>query len=236
MDMKDNLKEDELRVLGCLIEKQLATPAYYPLTFNSLMNACNQRSNREPVSDYSDSEVRSALEGLMDKGFATRIRSAESRVDKFGHLAADALDISTHELAIMAELMLRGAQTPGELNQRAARMAPIETLQQVHVTLDSLMALGLVVRLERQPGRKEHRYAQRLGGEVSSGALDSDVSPAEGVPSGASGVGADSAASSDAGAGNNGPAIALEARVAALEAEVSRLRQELHELKRSGGQ
>lgn len=213
--MQKSLDEVELRVLGCLIEKQLATPAYYPLSLNSLVSACNQKSNREPVVDYPEDMVELGLGGLMDKGLASRIRSSESRVDKYGHLVYEALDILPQETAIMAELMLRGAQTPGELKQRASRMAPFDTLEDVHSALDSLMEQGLVLRHERRPGRKERRYSHLLSVEADGAAPE--PAPAESAP----------VVEASAGSG-------LEERVISLEQEVRRLRQELDELKRSG--
>lgn len=236
MDVKDKLNQYELRVLGCLIEKQLTTPAYYPLTLNSLVNACNQRSNREPVVSYSEADVRDALDGLMARGLATRIRSAGSRSDKFGHLTPEALDIAIPELAIMAEIMLRGPQTPGELNQRAGRMAPFETLEQVHLILDALMGLGLIAKLDRQPGRKEHRYAHLLGVDSNSGPVGlASAPPEDALPAGSGVVYGGSA---DGSSGDSVPGLesALEARVSALESEVSRLRQEIEELKHPSGQ
>jgi len=211
--MQKSLDEVELRVLGCLVEKQLATPAYYPLSLNSLVSACNQKSNRDPVADYPEDAVERGLGGLMDKGFASRIRSSESRVYKYGHLVYDALGTLPEETAIMAELMLRGAQTPGELKQRASRMVPFDSLEHVNSALDSLIEQGLVLRHERQPGRKERRYSHLLSADVNETAPE----PAQ----------AESAPAMEA-----STASALEGRVSALEQEVRRLRQELDELKK----
>ena len=203
------LNEQELRVLGCLIEKQLATPAYYPLSLNSLASACNQKSNRDPVVSFSEQEVERALSALRDKGLAARIRSADSRVDKYGHQVGDVLDISLQETAIMAELMLRGPQTPGELKQRASRMVMLNSLEEVHAALDSLIAQGLVLRHERQPGRKENRYSHLMG---LAGPPAETVQASPVRPPGAEG--------------------GLEARVARLEQEVERLARELDIIRR----
>jgi len=212
--MEHRFDEMELRVLGCLIEKQLATPAYYPLTLNLLVAACNQKSNRDPVLSLSEDEVERGLRGLMDKGLASRIKSAESRVDKFGHQMADVLNMPPSEMAVMAELMLRGPQTPGELKQRASRMVSLNSLDDVHSVLDSLIDQSLVLRHERQPGRKERRYSHLLSEEAGEAAPESE--PAPPVP--ATGM----TASAER---------ALENRVSTLEQEVRRLRREIDELK-----
>ena len=206
------LNNMELRVLGCLVEKQLATPAYYPLTLNSLLAACNQKSNRDPVISLSEDDVERGLKGLMAKSLASRIKSAESRVDKYGHQMPDVFNLPPQELAVMAELMLRGAQTPGELKQRASRMVAFDTLDDVLRVLDSLIEQGLVLRHERQPGRKERRYSHLLSEEG-----------AESAPAPAS-AGEDRAETAPAPSG-------YEERLTALEDEVRRLRQEIDELK-----
>jgi uncharacterized protein YceH (UPF0502 family) len=201
------LENIEIRVLGCLVEKQLATPAYYPLTLNSLVAACNQKSNREPVLSLEEDEVERGLRGLRDKSLASRIKSAESRVDKYGHLVEDVFHMHPQEMAVMAELMLRGPQTPGELKQRASRMAGFASLSEVNDVLESLMDQGLVMRHERQPGRKERRYSQLLSEDAE--ALPEVQERAEAVPA----------------------QKGYEERISALEGEVRKLRQELDELK-----
>lgn len=164
--MTRNLTEAEVRVLGCLVEKELATPEYYPLTLNALVNACNQKSNRLPVVEFDDVIVAEALEGLRPLGLATQ--SAEGgRAAKFCHNLYGKYQLDDNEMAVFAELLLRGPQTPGELRQRASRMRPFDSLEQVEDVLNLLMTREdpLVARLPRQPGRKEQRYAQLLAGE-----------------------------------------------------------------------
>ena len=167
--MTRNLTAAEIRVLGCLVEKELATPEYYPLTLNALVNACNQKSNRLPVVEFDETIVAEALESLRPLGLATQ--SAEGgRAAKFCHNLYGKYQLDDNEMAIFAELLLRGPQTPGELRQHASRMKPLETLEQVEEILTLLMEREepLVARLPRQPGRKEQRYAQLLAGEVAT--------------------------------------------------------------------
>ena len=160
------LNELEVRVLGCLIEKELATPEYYPLTLNSLTAACNQKSNRLPPMTLDEEDVVRALDGLRFKQLA--LVSAEGgRVAKYRHILAEKLRLSPAELALLAELLLRGPQTVGELRTRAERMHPFTDLAGVEEALDELMARTppLVGRLPRQPGRKEQRHAHLFSGE-----------------------------------------------------------------------
>ena len=160
------LNDIEVRVLGCLIEKELATPEYYPLTLNALTNACNQKSNRDPVLSLEEAEVVRALDSLRFKQFA--LLSAEgSRVPKYRHILEEKLRLTPSELAILCELLLRGPQTPGELRTRAERMHPFPDLSAVEAAVQELMERNppLAVRLPRQPGRKEQRYAQLFAGE-----------------------------------------------------------------------
>jgi uncharacterized protein YceH (UPF0502 family) len=156
----------EIRVLGCLVEKELATPEYYPMTINALVNACNQKSNRAPVVEFDDTIVAEALESLRPLGLA--IQSVEGgRAAKFCHNLYGKYQLDNAEMAVMAELLLRGPQTGGELRQRASRMHQLDSLEQVEEVLSGLMDQEepLVTKLPRQPGRKEHRYAQLLAGE-----------------------------------------------------------------------
>ncbi len=156
----------EIRVLGCLVEKELATPEYYPMTINALVNACNQKSNRAPVVEFDDTIVAEALESLRPLGLATQ--SAErGRAAKFCHNLYGKYRLDNAEMAVMAELLLRGPQTGGELRQRASRMHQLDSLEQVEEVLSELMDQEepLVTKLPRQAGRKEHRYAQLLAGE-----------------------------------------------------------------------
>src|SRR5438045_8013802 len=155
----------ELRVLGCLIEKQRTTPDQYPLSLNALRLACNQSTNRNPVVDYDEPTIRAALERLGRRGW-TRLASYHgSRAAKFRHLFDEALGLAPDEMAVLAVLMLRGPQTPGELKGRTERLHPIADLAAVHATLDRLIGRELVAQLGRRPGQKEERYAQLLGGD-----------------------------------------------------------------------
>ncbi len=157
-----NLSPSETRVLGCLLEKQRTTPDMYPLTLNALRLACNQPTNRDPVIDYDLEAIRDALHRLERRGFTRLASGRGSRSPKYRHLLAEALPMSSDEQAIMCVLMLRGAQTPGELKQRAERMHPFAELSAVHDTLARLTERELVVCLQRRPGQKEERYRQLL--------------------------------------------------------------------------
>jgi len=159
----------EIRVLGCLIEKQRTTPDAYPLSLNSLRLACNQATNRDPVVEYDEREIKAALERMSNRGWTRFASGASSRALKYRHLLDDALGVSEQETALLAVLMLRGPQTLGELKARSDRMHRFESLEQVAETLDSLSERELVRRLPRRPGQKEDRYAQLLGGEDEGG-------------------------------------------------------------------
>jgi uncharacterized protein YceH (UPF0502 family) len=154
----------EIRVLGCLIEKQRTTPDAYPLSLNALRLACNQTTNRDPVVDYEEREIKAALDRMSHRGWTRFASSAGSRALKYRQLLDEALQLSEQELVLLAVLMLRGPQTLGELKQRSERMHRFESLAHVAQTLDGLAARELVARLDRQPGQKEERYAQLLGG------------------------------------------------------------------------
>jgi uncharacterized protein len=155
----------ELRVLGCLIEKQRTTPDAYPLSLNSLRLACNQSTNRDPVVEYDEQTIRSALERLSRRGWARLASGAGSRAVKYRHLFDEALSVSRAELSLLAVLMLRGPQTPGELKQRTDRLHHFESPADAETVLEGLIQRELVARQERRPGQKEQRYAQLLGGE-----------------------------------------------------------------------
>ena len=157
------LSEVEARVLGALVEKEITTPEYYPLSLNALVNACNQKSNRDPHMSLNEGEVQRALRQLNEVGLA-RSASTDSRVAKYEHRLAETYNFTRPETAILCELLLRGPQTPGELRSRAERMHPFEDLSLVHSTLKHLMEREppLVALLPRQPGTKEARYAQLL--------------------------------------------------------------------------
>ncbi len=163
--MEMSLNDTELRLLGCLIEKELTTPEYYPLSLNALSSACNQKSNRDPVMTLDEAAVTAALEGLRFKQLAV-VAADGGRVTKYRHLLAERLGLLPPELALVCELLVRGPQTPGELRARAERMHRFAQLADVEAVLRELAERPepLVVRLERQPGRKEARYAQLLGG------------------------------------------------------------------------
>jgi uncharacterized protein YceH (UPF0502 family) len=156
------LSSAEIRVLGCLLEKQLTTPDIYPLTLNGLRLACNQSTNRDPVVDYDDTVLRDALHRLERRGLARMASGRGSRAPKYRHLLAQALPLNPDEHAILCVLMLRGPQTPGELKQRAGRMHAFSGLDAVHETLERLGARRLVARMDRRPGQKEERYTQLL--------------------------------------------------------------------------
>jgi uncharacterized protein len=154
----------ELRVLGCLIEKQRTTPDVYPLSLNALRTACNQSTNRDPVVDYDEPAIRDALQRLSRRGWVRLASGPGSRAVKYRHLFDEALGLSDAEISVLAVLMLRGAQTPGELKGRTERLHAFPSLADLHETLDDMIRRELVARLPRRPGQKEERYAQLLGG------------------------------------------------------------------------
>jgi uncharacterized protein len=208
-----DLSAAEIRVLGCLIEKQRTTPDHYPLSLNSLRLACNQATNREPVVGYDDAILRDALHRLERRGYA-RLAGA-SRAAKYRHLLAEALPMSSAEQAVMCVLMLRGPQTPGELKQRGERIHAFAGLDEVHETLAALIGRDLVAQLGRRPGQKEDRYTQLLG--------ESDSSNGDGVIDGAAAAQVASPVSPPR------PEDNLHDRVARLEREVAELRTALVE-------
>ena len=167
------LTDIEVRVLGALVEKQVTTPEYYPLTINSLMLACNQKNNRNPVTVYSEEQVAQTVENLREKNLTYVFYGSTSRVPKYKHVMTEVLHLSQAQLALMCVLMLRGSQTVGELRERASRLHEFSSLEEVEATLNSLISREpetLVTRLPRQAGQKEIRFAHLLAGEV---ALDS---------------------------------------------------------------
>jgi uncharacterized protein len=206
------LSDIEARVLGALIEKELTTPEYYPLSLNALVNACNQKSNRDPVMSLDDAAVDNALRSLDKQGLAGRADAMHNRATKFEHRLQEAFNLDRRETAILAELLLRGPQTPGELRGRASRMHPFDDLAQVQSTVQRLMQHEppIVKVLPRQPGTKEARHAHLLSGDVSTPA---QTQSREAAPSGA----AENAGSAE--------------RIARLEKEVAALRQELADMK-----
>ena len=198
----------EVRVLGSLLEKEVATPEYYPLSLNALVNACNQRSNREPVMTLDEEDVRQALHGLENKGLAGRARSSEGRVTKYEHWMGEAFNFSRAEGALICVLLLRGPQTPGELRGRTERMHRFDEIADVLTGLQKLMEREppLAAVLPRQSGTKESRYAHLLSGPVESIALAAET-PLEPEKT------------------------ANDERIAELEATVASLKQELAELR-----
>lgn len=174
--MDQILTTTEVRVLGSLIEKELTTPEYYPLTLNALTNACNQISNRDPVVSYDDKTVARALESLREKKLAWMVTGV-GRVPKYEHRFNEALQLAEQEVAVLCVLMLRGPQTVGEIRGRTGRLYEFKELEEVELTLQALMAAQpqLVTRLPRQPGTKESRYAHLLAGEVQF--EDREVTP-----------------------------------------------------------
>jgi uncharacterized protein YceH (UPF0502 family) len=207
------LTAPEQRVLGCLIEKRWTTPDQYPLSLNALRLACNQSTNRDPVTDYDEATVREAAQRLSRYGLARLASGHGSRATKYRHLAEEALGLGRDELAVLAVLLLRGAQTLGELKGRSERMAQIGSLDEAEGVLGVLIDRGYARRIERRPGQKEDRFEQLLGGD---GASESEQAPtALAVPSGSPAQGdGELAARVDA----------LEAAVASLRAEVAALR------------
>lgn len=162
------LSSEEVRVVGALIEKQVTTPEYYPLTLNALRAACNQLSNRDPVVAFDERTVAWTLETLRDRRLIRAVTTADGRVPKYRHVLDEALGLKSPEMAVMCVLMLRGAQTVGEIRTRTERLYPFSALSFVETTLEDLMTrdVPLVTKLPRQSGQKESRYAHLLGGEV----------------------------------------------------------------------
>ncbi len=197
----------EARVLGALMEKEATTPEYYPLSLNALMNACNQKSNREPVMTLDEADVRQAIHGLEELRMAGASRSAEGRVAKYEHTLGEAFNFSRAESALVCVLLLRGPQTPGELRGRTERMHRFIEIADVLAGLEKLMQRepSLAVMLPRQPGSRESRYAHLLCGAVEAASFASPVSGA-------------------------GPAASDE-RVESLENEVAELRREVESLR-----
>ncbi len=215
--MGQELTEVEVRVLGALVEKETTTPEYYPLSLNALVNACNQKSNREPVMALDEETVRKALRSLTEQ-VMVRSASGDSRVAKYEHRLNELYNFHRHEIAVLCVLMLRGPQTPGELRTRAERMYAFEDLDAVHAALNLLMRRepALVKVLPRQPGTKESRYMHLLSGDIAladhaTGADESD------------GRGAGPTAAESASANSD--------RIRELEDEVGELRRELQTLR-----
>jgi uncharacterized protein YceH (UPF0502 family) len=171
------LNEIECRVLGSLVEKEITTPEYYPLSLNALVNACNQKSNREPVMNLDEAAVRQALHSLDGESLVRSVSASDSRVTKYEHRLQETFNFYRHEIAILCVLLLRGPQTPGELRTRTERLHSFEDLSAVQSSLQHLMKreAPLAKILPRQPGTKEARYAHLLSGDVESFAAKPDV-------------------------------------------------------------
>jgi len=221
----------EIRVVGCLIEKQRTTPDAYPLSLNSLRLACNQSTNRDPVVNYEEATVSEALRRLALRGWTRLTSGAGSRARKYRHLMPEALGVDDAELSLLAVLMLRGAQTPGELKQRSERLHGFADLAAVQETLDRLVERGYVARHERRPGQKELRYEQLLGGLGEEG----DIAP---TPISASPTTGDTEpGSATAVAPDSEPdLVPAEDRLTRLERELGELRVELARLREALGE
>jgi uncharacterized protein YceH (UPF0502 family) len=226
-----DLTAAEIRVLGCLLEKQRTTPDTYPLTLNALRAACNQSTNRDPVVDYDEATIRDAVARLSRRRWARLASGAGSRASKYRHLLDESLTSAPDELAVLCVLMLRGPQTPGELKGRTERLHPFADLAAVHDTLERLIDRDLVEQLPRRPGQKEERYAHRLS--------DDDAAQPAPVAAVATPV-PEIAAPVVRAPGRPMPAAParahvelppLDERVARLEAEVVQLRAELRALR-----
>ncbi len=217
--MEWELNDIEVRVLGCLLEKELATPEYYPLSLNALVNACNQKSSRQPVLSLSPETVTEALRSLKEMRLV--VQSDASRVAKYYQSFGKHYNMVNRETALMGLLLLRGPQTPGELRTRADNLCPFDSLEQVLATLEHLASSSLVVQLPRQPGQKEQRYAHLLAGTPEAG------------PTAASSLDEPTVVIRRVG----GERIdALEERVALLEEELANLRQTFLAFKESLGE
>ena len=210
----------EIRVLGCLVEKQRTTPDAYPLSLNALRLACNQATNRDPVVEYDDATIRAGLERLARKRWARMASGQGSRAPKYRHLLGETLGLPGDELSVMSVLMLRGPQTPGEIKQRGERLHAFGDVGSVEAALDRLIGRGHVRRLERRPGQKEERYVQLLGvGEHREEAV-----PHIGAAPSTEGQEGPAAARP---APEGDDAIPIERRLARLEEEVAALRDSL---------
>lgn len=208
----------ETRVLGCLLEKEIATPEYYPLSLNALVNACNQKSNREPVVSYDEATVENALEGLRAKGLALRISGRDVRVPKHAQRFTEKFNLGRREAALICQLMLRGPQTVGELRGRSERLYTFDDLEAVEGTLSRLAEMEFAKRLPRLPGSREARWAHLLAGDVEAGEPPAETHAAT---THTAATHAAELAPSD------------RARIDALEREVADLRRMLEDLKRA---
>ena len=207
--MSTTLNETEVRVLGSLVEKQLTTPEYYPLTMNALIAACNQKSNREPVMSLGETEIQAAIDRLRDLNLVYLFYGSGSRTVKYKHMLPSVYELDPAGTAVMTVLMLRGPQTIGEVRDRTGRLFDFRDLNEVQAALDDLTKRDepLIVKLERQPGQKEARYAHLLSGEIDVSKLSVPAERTSGTASGSN------------------------ERIEKLESEVERLSTELAEFK-----
>jgi len=211
--MSGKLTETEARIVGSLIEKQLTTPEYYPLTLNALVAACNQKTNREPVTNYDEKTVQTALDDLRDKNIVYVFYGSSSRVPKYKHILPDVYELEPSETAVMCVLMLRGPQTIGEIKERTGRLYNFRDLNDVNETLDALMKREepLITKLERAPGQSAERYAHLLCGEVTQ------YVPTERAPRGAA---------------NDERFEKLEQEIESLKTELNSFRQQFEDFKK----
>jgi uncharacterized protein YceH (UPF0502 family) len=216
------LNEYELRALGAMVEKHIATPDYYPMTLNALVNACNQKNHRDPVVSYDETIVAKALDGLREKNLAYVFHGSEARAPKYGHLFPKAFDLSEAETPLMCVLILRGPQTSGELRSRTQHLRSFGSLAEVETLLQglSLRDMPLVVKLPRQPGSRESRFAHLLGGPVEMEQIEAPPHLAPSVLQRHS---------------ENDKIAKLEEEIASLRMELSDLKQQFAELKRELG-
>lgn len=209
--MSVELSALEARIIGCLIEKEVTTPDYYPLSLNALTTACNQKSNRDPVMELSDAEVLDGINGLIERRLVSDESGFNSRTSKYQHRFCNTefgdLQFTAQERAIACAMLLRGAQTPGELRTRTNRLASFSDVKEVEATLEKMAEDGLVVKLPREPGKRESRYQHLFSGEVDVESLAVGSVPVAGVKT------------------------ATTERIEALEAEVAALKEELAEIK-----
>lgn len=217
MDEELLLDAHEARVFGVLVEKSLTTPEQYPLSLNAATAGCNQKSNRFPVLDLAESTVLVALDKLVVRGLAGRVHPAGSRVERFRHNGSERLKMSDAEIAVLAELLMRGPQTPGDLRARASRMAQMESQEDLQRVLAPLMQRGFVERLAPAPGSRAERYAQLMSPDLHP--LEASAAPAA-APRMVDG----------------GASMPLIARVEALEREIATLRAQLHNLAETLGE
>ena len=222
-----DLTAAEIRVLGCLLEKQRTTPEAYPLSLNALRLACNQSTNRDPVVDYDEATIRDALHRLSRRRWTRLASGPGSRAPKYRHLLDEALGLPDDEVAVLCVLMLRGAQTPGELKQRTERLHPLADLAAVPATLERLIGRELAARLDRRPGQKEERYTQLLGEDAAEPSASPAATPAA-TPAAPPPV-----APARVPISTDGPPRAPEPdpRIDRIEAELAALRGEVGELR-----